>query len=98
MGAENATLEREGRVRVGLTYMTGSVVKLGQALADAVSAGRQSDWSAPLLLLASFVLGATSGALAASAFGFAALWIGCAMATSLAIVGRSMRGLVALPY
>ena len=31
MGAENATLDRQGRVRVGLTYMTGSVVKVGQA-------------------------------------------------------------------
>jgi uncharacterized membrane protein YoaK (UPF0700 family) len=94
MGAENATLEREGRVRVGLTYMTGSVVRLGQALADAISGKRKADWSSPLLLWVSFIMGAMTGALAASAFGFAALSIGAAVAATLAIVGQSLRGLI----
>ncbi|RYF92413.1 MAG: DUF1275 domain-containing protein, partial [Caulobacteraceae bacterium] len=32
MGAENAVFEREGEVHIGLTYMTGTLVKLGQHL------------------------------------------------------------------
>jgi uncharacterized membrane protein YoaK (UPF0700 family) len=92
MGAENAALERKERVRIGVTYMTGSVVKLGQALADAMSRKPGGDWSASLLLLAGFIGGATAGALAASWLGFAALWLGSAMAASLAILSRYLRG------
>ena len=33
MGAENAVFEREGEVHIGLTYMTGTLVKFGQRLA-----------------------------------------------------------------
>jgi uncharacterized membrane protein YoaK (UPF0700 family) len=94
MGAENATLERHGRVRVGLTYMTGSVVKLGQALADKLSGTGEGNWFAPLLLLGSFIMGATIGALAASALGFDALWLGSVGALGFAVLGRSMPGLV----
>lgn len=97
MGAENATFERDGRVRFGLTYMTGSVVKLGQALADLVSGVRPGDWLASTLLLASFILGAATGAFAAVSVGFAALWIGCAAAAGLAGLARSMPGLAASP-
>lgn len=90
MGAENATLEQQGRVRVGLTYMTGSVVKLGQALADWLSGTREVDWSAPLLLWASFVMGATAGGLAASGLGHAALWLGSLVAMSFALLAVFM--------
>lgn len=95
MGAENATLGRQGRVRVGLTYMTGSVVKVGQALADRLSGAKGGDWSAPLLLWVSFIMGATAGALAASALGYAALWLGSLSAMSFALLAPAMPGLVA---
>ncbi|HEY4162646.1 MAG TPA: DUF1275 family protein, partial [Dongiaceae bacterium] len=32
MGAENTLFERDGEVSIGVTYMTGTLVKLGQAL------------------------------------------------------------------
>ena len=94
MGAENATLERHGRGRVGLTYMTGSVVKLGQALADRLSGTDEVAWAAPLLLWVSFLVGAMIGAFAASTLGFAALGLGSLAAISFAAVSRSMPGLL----
>ena len=87
MGALNATLEHQGRVRVGLTYMTGSVVKLGQALADRLT-GRDGDWLPPLLLWTGFLLGAVAGAVAITRLGFDALWLGAIITVALAIVGQ----------
>ena len=37
MGAENTTFERDGEVSIGLTYMTGTLVKLGQRLAGVLT-------------------------------------------------------------
>jgi hypothetical protein len=41
MGAENTTFERDGEVSIGLTYMTGTLVKLGQRIARALTGGRR---------------------------------------------------------
>lgn len=95
MGAENTTLERQGRVRVGLTYMTGSVVKLGQALADRLSGRGEGDWLPPLVLWAGFIVGAVAGAFAASRLGFDALWLGSFGAIAFAAVGRMISGSLA---
>src|SRR5690625_3917039 len=38
-GAINGTFTRRGEVTVGLTYMTGTLVKMGQALASAIALG-----------------------------------------------------------
>ena len=42
MGALNNTFQRGGEVAVGLTYMTGALVKLGQGIANALSGQRLS--------------------------------------------------------
>jgi uncharacterized membrane protein YoaK (UPF0700 family) len=36
MGAENALFERDGEVQIGLTDMTGTLVKFGQRLFSAL--------------------------------------------------------------
>jgi uncharacterized membrane protein YoaK (UPF0700 family) len=41
MGAENTTFERDGEVSIGLTYMTGTLVKLGQRIARALTGGAE---------------------------------------------------------
>jgi len=50
MGVENAVFERDSEVHIGLTYMTGTLVKVGQRLAGALLGG---DWLAwfPYLML-----------------------------------------------
>ncbi|UIJ46316.1 DUF1275 family protein [Sphingomonas cannabina] len=90
MGAENAIFEQDGQVRIGLTYMTGSIVKLGQGLASAVSGGDRWAWLPYLLLWGGFVAGAVCGAAAAASAQSAALWIGSALALSFAIVAGSI--------
>ena len=45
MGAENAAFESDGEVHIGLTYMTGTLVKFGQRIADAVVGGRRFAWA-----------------------------------------------------
>lgn len=90
MGAVNATLEQDGQVRVGLTYMTGSVVKVGQALANRLAGSGPGDWLPPLVLWLGFVLGAVAGAFAVSRLGMNALLLGSAFAVAFAVIGQRL--------
>ena len=45
MGAENAVFERNGEVSIGLTYMTGTLVKFGQRIAGAILGGDRLAWA-----------------------------------------------------
>lgn len=72
MGAENAVFERDGEV-VGLTYMTGTLVKLGQRLAGAFRGEDRWAWMSYFLSWTCLVCGAALGALAYSRLGLGAL-------------------------
>jgi uncharacterized membrane protein YoaK (UPF0700 family) len=72
MGAENAVFERDGEV-VGLTYMTGTLVKLGQRLGAALRGGDRWAWISYLISWTGLVCGAALGALAYLRFGLGAL-------------------------
>ena len=39
MGAENTVFAKEGQSGIGLTYMTGTLVRLGQRFAEAITGG-----------------------------------------------------------
>ena len=78
MGAENAVFEHDGEVRIGLTYMTGTLVKCGQRLAAALLGGPRWDWTPYLLQWLGLLAGAIAGALAYATLGMAALWIAVA--------------------
>ena len=84
MGAENTTFERDGEVSIGLTYMTGTLVKLGQRLAGAIMGGPRFAWWPYLTLWLGLVGGAIAGALAWPMIGLAGLWIGAVGAVVLA--------------
>jgi len=84
MGAENTTFERDGEVSIGLTYMTGTLVKLGQRLAGAIMGGPRIAWLPYLLLWMGLVTGAVIGASAWPVLGLASLWAGVAGALLLA--------------
>ena len=86
MGAENAIFEQGGEVRIGLTYMTGSLVRAGQGLAGIVLGRPAGDWPWYLLLWVGFVAGAVGGAAAYPALGLTALFAAGAAALALAAV------------
>ncbi|CAN5222338.1 YoaK family protein [soil metagenome] len=86
MGAENAVLGEDGETSVALTYMTGTIVKLGRCLADALRGGDAKGWGSYLLLWAGLLAGATMGSAADSALGISALWISAASAAFLALI------------
>jgi len=89
MGAVNLMFEADGEVRVGLTYMTGTLVKLGQRIGVALSGGERWSWLPYLILWASLITGGTIGGLAYIHLGLAALWPAALYALFLAaLVGK----------
>ena len=86
MGAENAVFEHDGEVRIGLTYMTGTLVKLGQRLSAALLGGDRLAWAPYLLLWLGLVLGACAGAAIYPYLGLNGLWIAAVVAATLAML------------
>jgi uncharacterized membrane protein YoaK (UPF0700 family) len=74
MGAENTIFAETGDVRVGLTYMTGALVKAAKGLVAALFGGDRLGWALHLLLWLSLVVGVIAGASVYGALGLAALW------------------------
>jgi uncharacterized membrane protein YoaK (UPF0700 family) len=89
MGAENAVFERNGEVSIGLTYMTGTLVKFGQRLAGVFLGGQRYAWAPYLLLWLGLVAGGIGGALAYPHLGLGALWIAAAAAVALTFVAAA---------
>ncbi|QTL04285.1 DUF1275 domain-containing protein [Aquabacter sp. L1I39] len=84
MGVENTVFERNGEVSIGLTYMTGTLVKLGQHIAAAFMGGSRTAWLSYFGLWSGLVGGAFAGALLYPHMGLNALWLAVAGALLLA--------------
>jgi uncharacterized membrane protein YoaK (UPF0700 family) len=84
MGLENAVFQIAGGGGLGLTYVTGALVKVGQLLASAMRGGPRWDWLPHLLLWAALVTGAAGGAFAYARFELRAIWLAAAAAMLLA--------------
>ena len=91
MGAENAIFEAEGEVQIGLTYMTGTLVKFGQRVGTALSGGDRWGWVPYALLWSGLVTGALAGAAAFPVFGLLSLCLPVALLVLLALVVRRFR-------
>jgi uncharacterized membrane protein YoaK (UPF0700 family) len=91
MGAENAVFARDGDVSIGLTYMTGALVKMGQRVATALLGGDRLAWLPYLLLWVGLVTGVTLGALVHAQIGMRGLWIAAAVALALALIAMRLR-------
>lgn len=74
MGAENAMFEHDGEVQIGLTYMTGTLVKFGQRVVSALMGGDRLGWLPYLLLWLGLVTGAIIGAVSFRLVGHHAIW------------------------
>lgn len=61
IGALNTSFVKDGEVSVPLSYVTGTLVKMGQGIERHIAGGGLSDWLGYFLLFASFILGATAG-------------------------------------
>jgi uncharacterized membrane protein YoaK (UPF0700 family) len=89
MGAENATFEEGGEVRIGLTYMTGTLVRVGQRLAAAATGREAGPWLPYLQLWMGLVGGAVLGTFAQARLHANALWVAAALTAGLALVAKA---------
>ncbi|MET4389997.1 uncharacterized membrane protein YoaK (UPF0700 family) [Bradyrhizobium sp. F1.4.3] len=87
MGLENAVFQIDGGAGLGLTYVTGALVKVGHLLAVSLSGGPRWGWAPNLLLWAALVAGSAAGALFYAWINLAAIWFaaGAALALSAAV-------------
>lgn len=94
MGAENAAFQRNGDVGLGLTYMTGTLVKIGQRIATALSGGDRWAWAPFACLWLGLASGGAVGAFAYLHWGVLALWVAAGVVAVLALVslGWETRG------
>ena len=86
MGAENTIFEHNGEVSVGLTYMTGTLVKMSQHIALALLGGPRFDWVPNFMRWLGLVAGAVAGAAAFHHVGLNAIWLAAAAAVGLTVV------------
>lgn len=85
MGVENAVFQKQGDVGVGLTYMTGTLVRMGQRITTALHGGARWDWLPFLALWLGLSGGGALGALTYLRFGVLALWPALAVVTALTL-------------
>jgi uncharacterized membrane protein YoaK (UPF0700 family) len=86
MGVENAVFQRQGDVGVGLTYMTGTLVRMGQRIATALHGGARWDWIPFLLLWVGLSGGGAIGAISFLRFDVLALWGAVAVVAGLTVL------------
>lgn len=90
MGAANNVFLRDGEVSVGVTYMTGTLVKLGQRIAAALLGDDPIGWAPYLRLWLGLLAGAIGGALLYPRIGSVSLALAAVAAAGLAIAARRL--------
>ncbi len=91
MGAENGVFVRDGEVAIGVTYFTGTLVKLGQKLAAALMGeGPRWDWVPNFILWIGFLGGGLTGAWLFATRGADALWFAGGAAAAMTLVLAAM--------
>jgi len=99
MGCENGILHRDGEPTMGVTYMTGSLVKLGQGLAGALMGDADRwGWTRYLFLWLGFVAGAVMGAAGHVRWGWTALWLAPIASAALAFALLRLRKRLSGPW
>jgi uncharacterized membrane protein YoaK (UPF0700 family) len=89
MGTLNASVHQVGRVKVSLTFVTGTLVRFGTGLADWLSGQAPAqDWLWPVTLWLAFLAGALGGAAALRHLGPAALPAAAGLSLALAAAAR----------
>lgn len=86
MGLENAVFQIDGGAGLGLTYVTGALIKVGQLLAAALKGGERWGFLPNLLLWAALVAGSVCGALAYHWINLASIWFAAGFALLLSAI------------
>ena len=86
MGLENAMFQIDGGSGMGLTYVTGALVRMGQLAARALTGGARWAWLPNLLLWAALVAGCVVGAFAYGRISLTAIWFAAAVALGLSAI------------
>lgn len=86
MGAENTVFGRGARESISLTYMTGTLVKLGRGIAAALSGGPRWQWVRYAGLWFGLLAGVVGGTAVHRGVGLAGLWLAVVTALVLAWV------------
>jgi uncharacterized membrane protein YoaK (UPF0700 family) len=86
MGLENAVFQIQGGGGLGLTYVTGALVKVGQFAAEALTGGARWGWAPNLLLWAALVMGSVCGAFGYHWINLAAIWFAAGAALALSAI------------
>lgn len=90
MAAANSVFQRNGEVTIGVTYMTGTLVKMGQQIANALTGGPKLTWLRNFTLWLGLALGASAGASAYDAVGSGAIWLASAASAALGLVSLTL--------
>lgn len=86
MGCVNTVFQRDGEVSIGVTYMTGTLVKLGQRISDALRGGSHTAWITYLLFWLALIAGAVAGAASYARIGLESLWNAATWVAALAVI------------
>lgn len=98
IGALNTSFVKNGEVSISLSYMTGTLVKLGQGIQRHLSGGQATAWLGYLLLYASYIVGATVGGVLSLVIGgsqmLAVATVACALTTGYTYFHADRRALL----
>ncbi|MEO8907886.1 MAG: YoaK family protein [Microbacteriaceae bacterium] len=88
MGAENAVFQKGGEVTIGVTYMTGNLVKMAQKFVAGFFGGARWVWLRYCALWMAMASGALLGALSYGWIAMFSLWIAAGVTVLSVVVSR----------
>jgi len=92
MGLQNATAGRLTKAGLGITFVTGSLVRLGQGCASALRGGPAFEWLLPALTWLAMMAGATGGGATYATLGPLALAVPALCVAAIAVVAAVIAG------
>ena len=90
MGAANNIFIKNGEVSIPVTYVTGTLVRLGQRMAGSMLGEENSTWLPYLLLWSGLLMGAFLGAISYHFWELHSLWVGIAACAALTVFCNQM--------
>ena len=93
MGGLNAAMPRAGGIPIGITYVTGTLVRLGQGIGAALLGRTEPDWVRQAVPWLGLLAGAVAGTAMQHVLGAGTLWPLPAIAAALAAVATVVAGI-----